>query len=129
MILIERVVYNRKKNKFFNIMGNRHIDTFHNPPREGEITKYFKGTDDISEITYFSNNKLHNTDGPAQTTYHENGHVKWEIWMENGQTHNYHGPAWLIFSEMGTILRRRWFIHNVEVTREEYITITDAIEN
>lgn len=72
----------------------------------------------LKSENYIFDNKLWNEDGPASTTYYENGQVRLSIYLIRSKKHREDGPAYISYCPDGKKYVEKYFIDG-EVHRED----------
>jgi hypothetical protein len=65
--------------------------------------------------------EFHREDGPACTTYYENGNIKYENYYINGNKHRENGPAYVSYYENGNIKFKIYYLNDKLCTNENYL--------
>jgi antitoxin component YwqK of YwqJK toxin-antitoxin module len=82
------------------------------------VATYHYDSNKIKEkIRYDKNMNRHCDDGPAYTSYYQNGDIRYEQWFLNGINHRISEPAIIMYNN-GIVVRETWFkngfIHRID---------------
>lgn len=87
------------------------IDNHGNSITLRKYTKYIDGV--LDEIFFDIDDTLpyiHRLNGPAITTFHHDGGIKSERWINNDLDHKINGPATIEYNKNGEIIKEKWFM-------------------